>query len=66
MRFKLEIECDNEAFADGGEHTIETAGAEVVRILKKIVWHIEGGREDGPIVDINGNKVGEWGFEDTV
>lgn len=33
---------------------------EVVRILKKITAEIEQGEMDGPIMDINGNKVGKW------
>lgn len=36
------------------------ARTEVVRILKKVTVQIENGEEYGPIMDINGNKIGEW------
>ena len=34
--------------------------SEVVRILKKITKQIDDGEDYGPIMDINGNKIGEW------
>ena len=33
---------------------------EVVRILREIITNIQYGYDDGPIIDINGNKIGEW------
>lgn len=33
---------------------------EVARILKKIAAYVESGTDHGPIMDINGNKVGSW------
>ena len=34
--------------------------SEVVRILKNVIRQINDGADDGSIMDINGNKIGEW------
>ena len=58
--FKLQFKTDNAAFRD------EYRGREIARILTVLaesVWDEmlgEGGRTEGPIMDRNGNKVGEW------
>lgn len=52
--FKIEIECDNDAF-QGNSHEVE-------RILKDIIGKIKNGYKEGKIFDINGNKTGTWGF----
>lgn len=55
--FKLEIETDNAAFEDGGNE-------ELARILRKLADRITFGTYDeddnGALLDINGNKVGDW------
>lgn len=35
---------------------------ETSRILKEIAIKIENGRTFGACMDINGNKIGDWGF----
>lgn len=53
IRFKTE----NAAFADGD------GIAETVRILKNITSKISAGQDSGNVIDVNGNKVGEWSLE---
>jgi len=52
MTFKLEIRCDNEAFADDPM-------IEVQRILQKVSENVIY-RSVGACMDVNGNKVGTW------
>ena len=33
---------------------------EIARILKKVASYIESGYDHGPIMDINGHKIGDW------
>lgn len=63
--FKLEIETDNDAFADG------KAGPELARILRKLAKRVESEKEittgpswieSGPIFDTNGNAVGTYWY----
>lgn len=56
MKFTLEINSDNAAFAD------DPAG-EIARILRAVAQTVERGREEGPAVDVNGNRVGVWRIE---
>lgn len=58
--FKLAIQCDNDAFADGNEV------AEIVRILREVAERLEAG-DNGVISgmhrnvhDTNGNPVGTF------
>ena len=44
------------AFEDGNR------APEMARILRDIANKVEGGRQAGTIRDINGNRLGEWGF----
>ena len=41
----------------------EIVGQEVSRLLKKIAMEIQRGSDYGSIIDLNGNKVGEWSLE---
>lgn len=65
MRFMLEIDCDNAAFgstdltADG----ISERNAEVARILREAADRIEGGALAVKLRDVNGNTVGQAGFQ---
>ena len=49
----ITFDTTNEAFQ--GDETGET-----VRILREISKKVEQGREVGPVMDLNGNKVGDW------
>jgi hypothetical protein len=60
---KIEFSTDGAAFKDGyaDELTNEyIRDDEVVRILNLIITYIRCGDDHGPIMDINGNKIGEW------
>lgn len=50
---KIKFSTSNAAFEEYGTY-------EIKRILEKIIRQVENGHEDGVIMDINGNKVGEW------
>jgi len=52
---KINFATGNEAFQ--GDETGET-----VRILREIAKKIEEGREVGPVMDLNGNKIGAWSY----
>ena len=52
--FKMKFSTDNTVFEDYKEQ-------EVSRILAEVVEKIEKcGKTEGFIMDINGNKIGEW------
>ena len=58
MKFTVEIECDNAAFADGGHNY------EVARILRELADDLDVGLFDGKrkstgLRDANGNHVGQ-------
>ena len=54
MKFKLEIECDNAAFAD------DYREYEICRILEDVVNRLRNGTGfPMSLRDINGNRVGE-------
>ena len=50
---KIEFETSNAAFDEYGTY-------EVIRILDEIGRKLDNGYDHGVIMDINGNKVGEW------
>ncbi len=50
---KIEFSTDNDAFEEYGDK-------EIRRILEEIADQVERGYGYGPIIDINGNHVGEW------
>lgn len=60
MKFQLSFTCDNAAFDDDNRDT------EISRLLRDIAQKIEGGAiaelpgKFRSILDVNGNKVGEW------
>lgn len=51
--FSIELNSGNAALVDDPQ-------GEVCRILEDIRTKIRQGRTDGPIGDMNGNKVGTW------
>ena len=50
---KIEFTTGNAAFDKYGD-------VEVKRILEKIIEQVELGYSQASIMDINGNKIGEW------
>lgn len=56
---KLEIKTGGAAFSDDDVVTFE-GRYELARLLRKVAIQIETGGEEGSIMDINGNKCGEW------
>ncbi len=64
MKFVLEIDCDNAAFADDNNYfAMEN---EVSRILRKLAGDVDSfiSRETFHLRDVNGNKVGTARFTD--
>jgi hypothetical protein len=59
---KIEFSTDNDAFRDPntGEEDIDRRAIECKRILKQITFMVDCHYTSGPIMDINGNKIGEW------
>jgi hypothetical protein len=55
MKFRIEFDCDSAAFGDAP--AIETS-----LILNKIALRLEQNYMLGPVLDSNGNTVGQWGF----
>ena len=64
--FKVEFDTDNAAFCDAatGEPSEWDKFSETKRILTGVINDMMAGRNSGAVVDINGNKIGEWGFEE--
>ena len=50
---KIKFETTNSTFDDYGDN-------EIVRILANIAEKVQRGMETDIIIDINGNKIGEW------
>ena len=58
---KIEFSTDNAAFCDeNGEPNDLTKKLEIIDILMDIRYKVSHGMSGGPIMDINGNKIGEW------
>lgn len=53
--FTLTFRTANAAFTEHDDPT-----PEVARILADVAARVETGRRAGPVVDVNGNTVGEW------
>lgn len=62
MRFVLEIECDNAAFAGDDDELAVVQAQEVSRILRRAAEQVEEGAEYVRLKDINGNRVGTARF----
>lgn len=54
---KIEIETGNASFYDGKNYSPQW---ELCRILEDIKHKIDVWEYGGSIMDINGNKIGEW------
>ena len=59
IQFSTEGAAFKDEYADEVTNNIYTRD-EVVRILRGIAANIKYGYDHGPIMDINGNKVGSW------
>lgn len=57
MKFYLMIDSRNAAMTGGGR-------AEVARLLRKVAAEVDDGGRDGLLVDINGNRCGDWDCDD--
>lgn len=55
--FNLKFSIDNAAFQNGDGRE------EIARILEETVEQIKNGRNQGSIMDINGNDVGSWSIK---
>ena len=55
-RLVVSIECDNAAFED--------LSHECARILRAVAEKLKAGREEGKIMDANGNSVGRFEIVD--
>ena len=59
---KIEFSTDNDIFKNPvtGEDDHFYCKQECIRILEKIKEQVFEGKDLGQILDINGNKIGEW------
>lgn len=60
---KIQFSTEGAAFKDDyADEAINNVykRQEVARILKRIAMCVESGTSYGPIMDINGNKIGSW------
>ena len=59
---KIKFKTSSNAFRDPytGEEDDYYKANECMRIMQDILDKIKRGCEYGPIMDINGNKIGEW------
>ena len=56
---KIIFDTEGQAFEDYGDR-------EVSRILEEIAKKIKHGLDGDKIMDINGNEIGKWEFDDTL
>lgn len=56
--FELKFDCSNEDTFGIGEEMINP----IANTLREVIEKIEIGRFDGPIMDVNGNKIGSFGI----
>lgn len=56
--FELKMDCSNEEAFGEGEELNNT----VAEKIHEVAENVEAGRDEGSIMDINGNKVGQYGF----
>ena len=59
---KIEFSTDGAAFKDSytGDDNDAAFWSEYTRIISRINDQIASGHKYGSIMDINGNKIGEW------
>lgn len=61
--FKCEIKTGGAAYRDENDE-LDLNAYELRRNLSEIIEKLEYGCQTGYIMDINGNKVGDWSLED--
>lgn len=61
--FELKIKTSNAAYRDD-DYNLDSSNYELIRNLKSVIHKLESGYDEGIIMDINGNRVGEWKLED--
>lgn len=59
IQFSTSGAAFKDEYADEATNDINTRD-EIIRILKRITNDIVYGADHGSIMDINGNKIGEW------
>ena len=60
---KIEFSTDSAAFYDEYADKVTNdiyKRDEIILILKRLIKSVEHGKNYGPIMDINGNKIGTW------
>jgi hypothetical protein len=57
MKFKVEFDCNNDAFAAFPEGEVED-------ILSKVAYAVTQGSVEGKVYDSNGNVVGSYEFSE--
>lgn len=55
--FKIEFKTDGNSFEEDGDY-------EVKRILKELILKLDSGKTSGSVFDVNGNKIGVWGYDE--
>ena len=64
IEFKITFNTENAAFDDDlQDEGQDNSTAEVNRILGVIQHEVYSGRTQGIIRDVNGNTIGQWGWE---
>lgn len=62
--FKIEFETSNAEFQNEDDTMNDFAArTECKRLLKRVLADFDKGYNVGALLDLNGNKVGEWKFE---
>lgn len=61
--FKMEIKTGGAAFRDENGN-LDPYGYEVAKLLENTAYYLRHGETGGVLIDINGNKVGSWSYED--
>lgn len=60
----VKIDTDGAAFRDDYEgNSLDPLGIEVNRLLDVIKQKITDGYKEGRLMDINGNRCGEWEYK---
>lgn len=58
MRFRIELLCDGDAFAD------DNRAVEVARLMRVVAYEVHNeGRRANTLRDLYGNTCGNYGFE---
>ena len=63
VMLKIEIKTGGAAYRDENDE-LDRSAYELRRNLKEIMEKLEYGYQSGYIMDVNGNKVGNWTLED--